>query len=298
MSSRRSNREKRYTSRRRRNKKPGFFILEFPNKKSLGYLFSGFIGGLFSIIALHAYLEWEHEQIIKKEKIFLSKNKAILIQRKNRIIKKNIENASTKIEKNGFTIQVADKNKGFYRFFGKWGAYHHLLAKKNEPFEIRIHNPSIHSVAVMIKIDGLNVISGQKDNLENPATRKWVLPAQSYTKVEKWQTNPSENKKFIFSNLVDNYSEQASLEEQQESGKITVAIYYNSKEEHISENNTEVISIGKESFRKKPDTVIKFKYNDLENLISKNLISTQKIQTHESQVIKVVSHEGIQKDKN
>lgn len=98
----------------------------------------------------------------------------------------------------------------------------YLEARKGANYKIRVRNRSNKRVAVVIAVDGRNILTGKKSYLKNNE-RMYVLgPYQSAT-YKGWRTGQNKVNRFYFTNSGDSYS--AAWGDYSAMGVISAAVY-------------------------------------------------------------------------
>lgn len=98
----------------------------------------------------------------------------------------------------------------------------YLEAKKGANYKIRVRNRSNKRIAVVIAVDGRNIISGKKSYLRN-SERMYVLgPHQSAT-YKGWRTGQNKVNRFYFTDAGDSYS--AAWGDYSAMGVIAASVY-------------------------------------------------------------------------
>ncbi len=98
----------------------------------------------------------------------------------------------------------------------------YLEAKKGKRYKLRVRNHTNKRIAVVIAVDGRNIISGKKSNLQNHE-RMYVLgPHQSAT-YKGWRTGKNKINRFYFTSSGDSYAE--AWGDRSAMGVIAAAVY-------------------------------------------------------------------------
>ncbi|CAA6803894.1 MAG: Unknown protein [uncultured Thiotrichaceae bacterium] len=98
----------------------------------------------------------------------------------------------------------------------------YVEARKGANYKIRVRNRSNKRIAVVIAVDGRNIISGKKSYLKNNE-RMYVLgPHQSAT-YKGWRTGQNKVNRFFFTDAGNSYS--ASWGDHSAMGVIAAAVY-------------------------------------------------------------------------
>ncbi len=98
----------------------------------------------------------------------------------------------------------------------------YLEAKKGKNYKLRVRNQTNKRIAIVIAVDGRNIISGKKSNLKNHE-RMYVLgPHQSAT-YKGWRTGKNRVNRFHFTASGDSYA--AAWGDHSAMGVIAAAVY-------------------------------------------------------------------------
>lgn len=98
----------------------------------------------------------------------------------------------------------------------------YLEAERDARYRIRIRNPTGRRVGVVIAVDGRNIISGAKSELERDEPM-YILDAWSTQEFSGWRANLSEVNEFYFTEWKDSYAE--AFGDRSARGVIAVAVY-------------------------------------------------------------------------
>jgi len=96
-------------------------------------------------------------------------------------------------------------------------------AKKGENYGIVIRNNSPERLAVVIAVDGRNIITGSRSNLRNNETM-YIVNAYEQVRYDGWRTAENEIHRFYFTEPADSYSVR-TFADSSAMGVIAVAIY-------------------------------------------------------------------------
>ncbi|MEE9303707.1 MAG: hypothetical protein V3U84_07960 [Thiotrichaceae bacterium] len=98
----------------------------------------------------------------------------------------------------------------------------YLEAKKGQNYKIRVRNRTNKRIAVVIAVDGRNIISGKKSNLQNHERMYVLAPHQSAT-YKGWRTGKNSVNRFYFTASGDSYA--AAWGDRSAMGVIAAAVY-------------------------------------------------------------------------
>lgn len=82
----------------------------------------------------------------------------------------------------------------------------YLEAERDEPYAIKVRNNSDRRVGLVIAVDGRNIISGAKSELD-PEERMYVLKPGEARVYEGWRTGKNRVNRFYFTEPEDSYAE-------------------------------------------------------------------------------------------
>lgn len=127
---------------------------------------------------------------------------------------------------NPITIDIID-DRGY--IFNKHQQRHenkthraYVEAKKGENYKIRVRNRSNKRIALVIAVDGRNILSGKKSYLRN-TERMYVLGPHQTATYKGWRTGQNKVNRFYFTNAGDSYS--AAWGDYSAMGVISAAVY-------------------------------------------------------------------------
>ncbi len=103
------------------------------------------------------------------------------------------------------------------------GSYYYMEAVKGERYSIEISNRSCRRIAVVIAVDGRNIISGAKSYLKN-SERMYIIEPYSSNTFNGWRTGMDRTNRFYFTEQSDSYAERA-FADASAMGTIAVAAY-------------------------------------------------------------------------
>lgn len=128
--------------------------------------------------------------------------------------------------KNPIHIEIID-DRG--RTFNKHQISHqhrthraYLEAKKGKQYRLRVRNRSNKRVAVVIAVDGRNILTGKKSYLSNNE-RMYVLAPYQTAVYKGWRTGKNKVNRFYFTTAGDSYS--AAWGDYSAMGVIAAAVY-------------------------------------------------------------------------
>jgi hypothetical protein len=124
------------------------------------------------------------------------------------------------------TVQVIDaRGSDFDQFPVNDGgtAYRaYLQAERNAPYRIRICNRTGQRVAVVVAVDGRNIISGDRSDLAR-REEMYVLGPWETQEYSGWRTSLTDVHEFFFTDWKDSYAE--AFGDRSARGVIAVAVY-------------------------------------------------------------------------
>lgn len=98
----------------------------------------------------------------------------------------------------------------------------YLEARKGKRYQLRVRNRTNQRIAVVIAVDGRNIISGNRSNLKN-SERMYVLDAYQTATYKGWRTAQNKVNRFYFSSAGDSYA--AAWSDHSAMGVIAAAAY-------------------------------------------------------------------------
>ncbi len=101
----------------------------------------------------------------------------------------------------GFQIEVLVNGRRLHEYHARGRVY--VEALNGAEYEVRIHNPSPHRVAVALSVDGLNTIDARRTTAWNAS--KWVIEPYGSITVSGWQMSPQRARRFYFTSEHDSY---------------------------------------------------------------------------------------------
>ena len=99
----------------------------------------------------------------------------------------------------------------------------YVEAKKGENYGITIRNHSPERLAVVIAVDGRNIITGSRSNLGNSETM-YIVNAGEQVQYDGWRTTDNEVRRFYFTEPADSYSIR-TFGDSSAMGVIAVAVF-------------------------------------------------------------------------
>jgi len=103
------------------------------------------------------------------------------------------------------------------------GAYYYMEAVKGERYSIEVTNRSDRRIAVVVAVDGRNIISGAKSYLKN-SERMYIIEPYSSSTFNGWRTGMDRTNRFYFTEPSDSYAERV-FADASAMGTIAVAVY-------------------------------------------------------------------------
>jgi hypothetical protein len=97
-----------------------------------------------------------------------------------------------------------------------------LEAVNGENYSVRVFNNSNQRVALLIAIDGRNIISGRKSNLSH-TERMYVLNSGQSARYDGWRTSNRKVNQFFFTTIDNSYAE--AWQDRSAMGVIAVAVF-------------------------------------------------------------------------
>lgn len=99
----------------------------------------------------------------------------------------------------------------------------YLEAKQGLNYGIVIRNMTPDRIGVVIAVDGRNIISGKKSNLQNDEDM-YIVNGYGYGQYDGWRTTSDTVHKFYFTDMADSYA-MRTFSDSTSMGVIAVAIY-------------------------------------------------------------------------
>jgi len=129
------------------------------------------------------------------------------------------------------SIEVIPENGGTllsipHKDFWKGGTHiikKYLEARRGLNYGIAIRNMTPERIGVVIAVDGRNIISGKKSNLQNDEDM-YIVNGYGYGQYDGWRTASDRVHKFYFTDIADSYAMRA-FSDSTAMGVIAVAIY-------------------------------------------------------------------------
>ena len=101
----------------------------------------------------------------------------------------------------GFQIDVLVNGRRLHEYHARGRVY--VEALNGAEYEVRIHNPLPHRVAVALSVDGLNTIDARRTTAWNAS--KWVIEPYGSITVSGWQMSTQRARRFYFTSEQDSY---------------------------------------------------------------------------------------------
>ena len=98
----------------------------------------------------------------------------------------------------------------------------YLEARNEARYRIRVHNRAGRRVGLVIAVDGRNIISGARSELER-GEAMYILDANESATYEGWRTSETEVHEFYFTDWQDSYAE--AFGDRSARGVIAVAVF-------------------------------------------------------------------------
>jgi hypothetical protein len=146
------------------------------------------------------------------------------------------------------TVEIVDdRGRRFEQFPVQSGgdAYRaYLEAKRGETYRIRIRNHTGERLGVVVAVDGRNIISGKRSELERREPM-YVLAPHERGEFAGWRTSLDDVHEFYFTDWKDSYAE--AFRDRSARGVIAVAVYRETRQESYRQ------AIPPEASRKRSD---------------------------------------------
>ena len=101
----------------------------------------------------------------------------------------------------GFQVEVLVNGRRLQEYQARGRTY--VEALNGAEYEVRIHNPLPHRVAVALSVDGLNTIDARRTTAWNAS--KWVIEPYGSITVSGWQMSTQRARRFYFTSEQDSY---------------------------------------------------------------------------------------------
>ena len=101
----------------------------------------------------------------------------------------------------GFQVDVLVNGRQLQEYHARGRVY--VEALNGAEYEVRIHNPLPHRVAVALSVDGLNTIDAGRTSAWNAS--KWVIEPYGSITVSGWQMSTQRARRFYFTSEQDSY---------------------------------------------------------------------------------------------
>jgi len=99
----------------------------------------------------------------------------------------------------------------------------YLEARKGENYGIIIRNNTMERIGVVIAVDGRNIISGKRSELQNTEDM-YIVGSNEQARYDGWRTAQSTVHRFYFTDTADSYAKK-TFDDTSAMGVIAVAIY-------------------------------------------------------------------------
>ncbi len=103
------------------------------------------------------------------------------------------------------------------------GSYYYMEAIRGDRYSIEVTNRSGRRIAVVIAVDGRNIISGAKSHLRN-SERMYIIEPYSSNTFNGWRTSMERTNRFYFTEQSDSYAERV-FADASAMGTIAVGVY-------------------------------------------------------------------------
>ncbi len=103
------------------------------------------------------------------------------------------------------------------------GTYFYVEAVKGERYAVQVANRSDRRIAVLIAVDGRNIIDGKKSELRR-SERMYILGPYETNTFEGWRTGMDRTNRFYFTEQSDSYAEKV-FSDASAMGTIALAVY-------------------------------------------------------------------------
>ena len=123
---------------------------------------------------------------------------------------------------------VSDSGRDFaqYRVYPlghRDGRYFYVEAVNGDRYSIQVTNRSNNRIGVVIAVDGRNIISGKKSDLEK-TDRMYIIGPYETNTFEGWRTGMDRTNRFYFTQPSDSYAEKV-FADATAMGTIALAVY-------------------------------------------------------------------------
>ena len=119
----------------------------------------------------------------------------------------------------GIQVEVLVNGRRLQEYHSRGRVY--VEALSGAEYEVRIHNPLPHRVAVALSVDGLNTIDARRTTAWNAS--KWVIEPYGSITVSGWQMSTQRARRFYFTSEQDSYG--AKLGETANLGVISAVFF-------------------------------------------------------------------------
>jgi hypothetical protein len=146
--------------------------------------------------------------------------------------------AEARHEPGDVTVEIVDeRGRRFEQFPVQSGgdAYRaYLQAERGETYRIRIRNHTGERIGVVVAVDGRNILSGKRSELERREPM-YVLAPYERGEFAGWRTSLDEVHEFYFTDWKDSYA--AAFRDASAKGVIAVAVYREVREQYREEKS-------------------------------------------------------------
>lgn len=101
----------------------------------------------------------------------------------------------------GFQVELLVNGRRLQEYHARGRVY--VEALNGAEYDVRIHNPLPHRVAVALSVDGLNTIDARRTTAWNAS--KWVIEPYGSITVSGWQMSTHRARRFYFTSEQDSY---------------------------------------------------------------------------------------------
>ncbi len=101
----------------------------------------------------------------------------------------------------GFQVEVLVNGRRVQEYHARGRLY--VEALNGAEYELRVHNPLPHRVAVALSVDGLNTIDARRTTAWNAT--KWVIEPHGSITISGWQMSTQRARRFYFTSEQDSY---------------------------------------------------------------------------------------------
>lgn len=142
--------------------------------------------------------------------------------------------AEARHEPRDVTVEIVDeRGRRFEQFPVRRdgdGYRAYLQAERGETYRIRIRNHTGERLGVVVAVDGRNIISGRRSELERKEPM-YVLSPYEREELAGWRTSLDDVHEFYFTDWKDSYAE--AFRDRSAKGVIAVAVYREKEKERV-----------------------------------------------------------------